>query len=221
MEALVYHRKKYVRLRGGGGNQAMNNDLFSVKARIAWPQLLEWAGFQVVKDQGHKGTARCCRHGEDRTPSFFWNEERGFFCHGCAHGGDKIDFLMWVLGSDFLGAQTYLYQLAGISVEFNRSTKHHRSTKKHEKHLNKDLKLYRVFKLELDVSQLSYQVRKSILTHQLQALEENKEQVCLSYYYNQQQILDYKLALLDEEDVSVCFHLKKRLENYGRKYLAR
>ncbi len=90
----------------------------------------------------------------------------------------------------------------------------------HDKNPDKDLELYRVFKLELDVTQFSYQVRKSILTHQLQALEENKEQVCLSDYYNQQQILDYKLALLDEENVSVCFHLKKKLENYGRKCLA-
>jgi len=55
----------------------------------------------------------------------------------------------------------------------------------------------------------------------LNTLEEDKERVDLSDYYRQQQILDYKLALLDEEDVSVCFHLKKKLENYGRKYLVR
>jgi len=59
------------------------------------------------------------------------------------------------------------------------------------------------------------------LTNELQALEENKGRLRLSDYYSQQQILDYKLALLDEEDVSVCFHLKKKLENYGRKYLVR
>ena len=199
----------------------MTDDLQSVKAMVSWPQIIHSVAWKIAKNRGDNGSAHCERHGVDKDPSLHWHEEKGFYCFACAHGGDKIDFLMWVLGSDFLGAKTYLYQLAGISVEFNRSTKHHRSTKKHEKHLNKDLELYRVFKLELDVSQLSYQVRKSILTHQLQALEENKEQVCLSDYYNQQQILDYKLVLLDEEDVSVCFHLKKRLENYGRKYLAR
>jgi len=195
----------------------MNNDLFSLKARVPWPQLLEWAAFEVVKDQGHKGTAHCERHGVDKDPSLHWHEEKGFYCFACAHGGDKIDFLMWVLGLDFLGAKNYLYQLAGVPVEFKRSTKQQLSIKKHDK----NLELYRVFKLELDLTRFSYQVRKTILTNELQALEENKGRLRLSDYYSQQQILDYKLALLDEEDVSVCVHLKKKLENYGRKYLVR
>ena len=197
-------------------------DLAAVKQSISWPQLLESVGWQIGKNGTDKGTVHCQKHGADKHPSLHWHEGKGFYCFACAHGGDKIDFLMWVLGSDFLGAKNYLYQLAGIPVEFKQSTKEQQSTtKKRDQNLDKNLELYRVFKLELAVTQFSFQVRKTTLTHQLQALDENREGVSLSEYFNKQQILDYKLAALDEEDVSVCFQLKKKLENYGRKYLAR
>ncbi len=196
-------------------------NLHAVKLSVFWSQLIQSIGWEIGKNGTDKGSAHCQKHGTDSKASLHWHEQKGFYCFACAHGGDKIDFIMWVLGLDFLGAKNYLFQLAGVPVEFRASTKQHKSTRKRDKNLEKDLELYRVFKLDLDVTRFSYQARKSILTNELQALEENKERASLSDYYSQQQILDYKLALLDEEDVSVCFHLKKKLENYGRKYLVR
>ena len=192
-------------------------NLHTVKQSVFWPQLIQSVGWEVGKSGTDKGTAHCQKHGTDSKASFHWHEEKGYYCFACARGGDKIDFLAWVLACDFLGAKNYLYQLAGVPVEFKCSTKQQQSIKKRDK----DLELYRVFKLELDVTQFGYQARKTILINELQALEENKERVNLSDYYSQQQILDYKLSLLDEDQVSVCFHLKKKLENYGRKYLVR
>ena len=191
-------------------------NLHAIKQSIFWPLIFQSFGWEVGKNDNNKGTVHCQKHGVDSKASIHWHEEKGFYCFACAYGGDKIDFLMWVLGSEFLGAKNYLYQLAGVPVEFKHSTKQHKSTKKLDKNLDKDLELYRVLKLDLDVTRFNYQVRKTILTNELQALEENKERVCLSDYYNQQQILDYKLSLLDEDQVSVCFNLKKKLENYGR-----
>ena len=46
----------------------------------------------------------CPLHNE-KTPSFFVNNEKGvFYCQGCGHGGDQIRFVQAYLGIDFKSA---------------------------------------------------------------------------------------------------------------------
>ena len=92
------------------------DDLDSIKQQVSWPQIIQSIDWQVGKNGDHKGSAHCQKHGVDKTPSLFWNEEKGFYCQGCAYGGDKLKFLIWALNSDFITAKRHLYQLAGIPL---------------------------------------------------------------------------------------------------------
>jgi CHC2 zinc finger len=53
--------------------------------------------------------ARCLIHGGDSLTSVSLDHKRGlYYCHVCGAGGDRVDWVMRVLGTDFHGALAWL-----------------------------------------------------------------------------------------------------------------
>ena len=197
----------------------MNNDLFSVKAMVPWPLLLEWAAFEVTKDQGHMGKARCCRHGEDRTPSLSWDEEKGFYCHGCSFGGDKIDFVRWIQNCDFKTAKQILYDFAGVVMPHLEPKISSSDSQVNESSSTVNLDIYRLLKSHRAADQLLHQVQVTRLTRELRELEERKLSMGLDKYYSEQQRIELELNNLDEQHIALDFKNKKKIRNYYGKYI--
>lgn len=71
-----------------------------VKTRVSITQVVEYYSGRKLE----KGKCHCPLHNE-KTPSFFVNEQKGvFYCQGCGAGGDQISFLMKYLGIGFKDA---------------------------------------------------------------------------------------------------------------------
>jgi DNA primase len=61
--------------------------------------------------------AACCPFHNEKTPSFYVNEDKGFYhCFGCGAHGDAIRFLTEAEGMGFLEAVQNLADLAGLEV---------------------------------------------------------------------------------------------------------
>ncbi len=59
----------------------------------------------------------CCPIHKEKTPSFYLDENKGFFhCFGCGRGGDLIRFCMEIEGLEFLDALEYLAEVAGVEL---------------------------------------------------------------------------------------------------------
>lgn len=60
----------------------------------------------------------CCPFHNERTPSFYVHEERGFFhCFGCRESGDAVAFVQKINGMSFPEAVRLLASRVGITIE--------------------------------------------------------------------------------------------------------
>ncbi len=74
------------------------------------------SGYLSLRRAGRNYVALCPFHSED-TPSFYVNEERGFFhCFGCGAGGDVFHFLMRMEGISFPEAVRRVAARLGIPL---------------------------------------------------------------------------------------------------------
>jgi len=70
----------------------------------------------ALKRKGREWTA-CCPFHKEKTPSFFVNDEKGFYhCFGCGKHGDHIGFLMESQGLSFMDSVKTLADEAGLSI---------------------------------------------------------------------------------------------------------
>ena len=191
------------------------NDLEEVKTRVPWPQIFNEAGVEVIKNK-----ARCNRHGEDKNPSINFDESKGlFYCFGCNFGSDKIGFLEWSLGIDFLTAKKLLYLMAGVPLpEYGRRIQ---KGKKSIHPITPEMRLYRILRLEAEVTDFEFRVKKQILQNDLLNLEDEISKIGLSKYYSRQQIIDMRLAELDNRHIYQNFKLKSKIRDYAKRYLRR
>ena len=152
----------------------MNNDLQSVKATVPWQAIITSAGYKVAKDSGDHGTAHCQFHGEDRTASIYWHEEKGWYCHGCQTGGDKISFLEHAERCDFKKAKQILYQLAGVPLPKlkPRLPSYRDSTEANP--INHHLLVYRQLQMFRSIDQAIYRSQKTRISHDLECLRRKK-----------------------------------------------
>jgi len=74
-----------------------------------------------LKAQGKRHVALCPFH-QERTPSFFVNEEGIFHCFGCGKGGNLFTFIMEMERMNFVEAVKYLADKAGINIRTDLST---------------------------------------------------------------------------------------------------
>jgi len=79
------------------------------------PSITEVIGRYVeLKRAGKEEWRGLCPFHDEKTPSFYVNDEKGVFnCFGCGEHGDVFDFVMKKLGVDFKGALAHLGQANG------------------------------------------------------------------------------------------------------------
>ncbi len=74
-----------------------------------------------LKTRGKRYVALCPFH-QEKTPSFFVNEEGIFHCFGCGKGGNLFTFIMEMEKMNFIEAVKYLADKAGIKIKSDLST---------------------------------------------------------------------------------------------------
>ena len=73
------------------------------------PSITEVIGRYIELKRAGKEWRGLCPFHDEKTPSFFVNEEKGVaHCFGCQWSGDVFDFVMGVEGLDFKGARAHL-----------------------------------------------------------------------------------------------------------------
>lgn len=88
--------------------------LDDIRARLT---LSDIVGRHVaLKRKGREWTA-CCPFHKEKTPSFFVNDEKGFYhCFGCGMHGDHIGFLIESQGLSFMDSVKTLADEAGLTI---------------------------------------------------------------------------------------------------------
>lgn len=85
----------------------------------------------------------CCPLHDEKTPSFYVNESKGFFkCFGCGKGGDAITFLIEREHLDFPGAVTRAAEILRMPVEFNGVVDLEQWRQQHRQELDEKTRLY-------------------------------------------------------------------------------
>ena len=88
--------------------------LDDLKARVG---LVSIIGRRVKLVRAGREFKGCCPFHGEKTPSFFVNEDKGFYhCFGCGAHGDAIRFVMQQDGLSFIEAVKVLAELAGLEV---------------------------------------------------------------------------------------------------------
>lgn len=86
-----------------------------LQARVDLVDLIESRGIKLQK-KGKEHSGICPFH-DERTPSFYVNNDRGvFYCFSCCRGGDSITFLMDFEGKGFRDAIKTLADIAGVQL---------------------------------------------------------------------------------------------------------
>ncbi|MDJ0836127.1 MAG: DNA primase [Acidobacteriota bacterium] len=74
---------------------------------------------KLVKKGGK--LAACCPFHNEKTPSFYVDDKKGFFhCFGCGKGGDLLQFAMDIEGLAFVEALDFLADIAGVELPKRR-----------------------------------------------------------------------------------------------------
>ncbi|MGF1549825.1 MAG: DNA primase, partial [Sphingomonadaceae bacterium] len=88
--------------------------LDELRARTSLSALI---GKSVKLQRAGREWKACCPFHKERTPSFFVNDEKGFYhCFGCQAHGDAIGWLVEVRGLPFMDAVKELAAAAGMTV---------------------------------------------------------------------------------------------------------
>ena len=86
-----------------------------IKNRISFTDLI--SQYISVEKKGDRYWALCPFH-EEKTPSFSFVPDRGFFhCFGCGKGGSLFDFVMEMEHLSFPEAVRFLAEKVGIEIE--------------------------------------------------------------------------------------------------------
>ncbi len=105
----------------------MNGSVQTIKDRLSIVDVI--SSYLSVSQAGKNYKARCPFHNE-KTPSFFISPERGsYYCFGCGAKGDIFSFVEQFEGVDFRGSLKLLADRAGVTLEYNASSKDNRDTK--------------------------------------------------------------------------------------------
>lgn len=108
-------------------------------------QIVEATGTRLEKS-GTRYRA-CCPLHEEKTPSFYVNESKGFWkCFGCGKGGDALAFLNERERLDFPGAVVRAAEILRIPVEYNGLVDIDQWREQHRKELDEKTALYNACK---------------------------------------------------------------------------
>ncbi|GGM96664.1 DNA primase [Thermus composti] len=87
----------------------------AIKSRLSLKEVV--SRYVVLKPAGRGRWKGLCPFHQEKTPSFYVDEEKGLFhCFGCKAGGDLIAFVERLEGLDFLGAVERLAEEAGLEI---------------------------------------------------------------------------------------------------------
>lgn len=93
--------------------------LDDLRARIGLAAIV---GRRVKLSRAGREWKGCCPFHNEKTPSFYVNEEKGFYhCFGCGAHGDALGFVMAADGLGFMEAVTSLAAEAGLEVPKQRA----------------------------------------------------------------------------------------------------
>lgn len=85
----------------------------------------------------------CCPLHDEKTPSFYVNETRGFYkCFGCGKGGDALSFLVEREHLDFPGAVVRAAEILRMPVEYNGVVDLEKWREQHRHELDEKARLY-------------------------------------------------------------------------------
>lgn len=108
-------------------------------------QIVEATGTRLEKS-GTRYRA-CCPLHDEKTPSFYVNESKGFFkCFGCGAGGDALAFLVERERLDFPGAVARAAEILRIPIEYNGIEDLSKWREQHRKELDEKTALYNAAK---------------------------------------------------------------------------
>jgi len=81
--------------------QKTSLDKEAIRERIDLVEFI--SGYTTLKRCGKNYKGLCPLH-KEKTPSFYVNPDKGWYCHGCNKGGDVFTFVMETEGVSFLEA---------------------------------------------------------------------------------------------------------------------
>ncbi|TBH21432.1 DNA primase [Thermus thermamylovorans] len=87
----------------------------AIKRRLSLREVV--SRYVALKPAGRGRFRGLCPFHQEKTPSFYVDEEKGLFhCFGCKAGGDLFAFVEKIEGLDFLGALERLAEEAGVEI---------------------------------------------------------------------------------------------------------
>ncbi|WP_234553415.1 DNA primase [Thermus caliditerrae] len=111
-----------------------------IKSRLSLKEVV--SRYVALKPAGRGRWKGLCPFHQEKTPSFYVDEEKGLFhCFGCKAGGDLFAFVERIEGLDFMGALERLAEEAGVEIT-------HRGAPQNRRELLDVLKLAQAYFLE-------------------------------------------------------------------------
>ncbi len=93
----------------------MEEAIEAIKRRLSLKEVV--GRYVALKPAGRARWKGLCPFHQEKTPSFYVDEEKGlFYCFGCKAGGDLFAFVQRIEGLDFRGALEKLAQEAGVEL---------------------------------------------------------------------------------------------------------
>lgn len=87
----------------------------AIKRRLSLKEVV--SRYVALKPAGRGRWKGLCPFHQEKTPSFYVDEEKGLFhCFGCKAGGDLFAFVERIEGLDFMGALERLAEDAGVEI---------------------------------------------------------------------------------------------------------
>jgi len=87
----------------------------AIKRRLSLKEVV--SRYVALKPAGRGRWKGLCPFHQEKTPSFYVDEEKGLFhCFGCKAGGDLFAFVERIEGLDFMGALERLAEEAGVEI---------------------------------------------------------------------------------------------------------
>lgn len=94
----------------------------AIKRRLSLKEVV--SRYVALKPAGRGRWKGLCPFHQEKTPSFYVDEEKGLFhCFGCKAGGDLIAFVERIEGLDFQAALERLAEEAGVELPRRGSPK--------------------------------------------------------------------------------------------------
>jgi hypothetical protein len=164
------------------GDRMKRIDTEALKNAVSMQHLLAILGV----DPGTNGRTRCPAHRGENPTSFSYTEDV-WICFSCGKGGDKIDLIEEVLGTDTKGAIECLKDLTGLSAA-------NKATIQPTTNLQKEIR-----QIERSFEGLERAWNK-LLTMEWRFLKLQLEsgEIDLSTFYLREQLIDEEFSELDE-----------------------